>query len=231
LVGNFKNPGSKWDRTPTPVNDHDFRSQAQGVAILYGIYDPEANRGALFVGVSHETSSIRGWWLREGRERYHDSKHLLILADTGGSNSATRRAWKDQLQQLCDGTGLTITVAHYPTGASKLFIMRHPKGTSPFTNALEGGCRGFRYLSAQTKRIEIEEILSAAVNTANEQRKQAVAEFLEVTAAVPHDSSADGILLIEKAGAARQQAFDEYQLALNRFMDFVVSGIVPDDLK
>jgi len=80
-------------------------------------------------------------------------------------------------------------------------------------------------------RIEIEEILSAAVNTANEQRKQAVAEFLEVTAAVPHDSSADGILLIEKAGAARQQAFDEYQLALNRFMDFVVSGIVPDDLK
>jgi hypothetical protein len=27
-VGNFKNPGSKWDCTPTPVNDHDFRSQA-----------------------------------------------------------------------------------------------------------------------------------------------------------------------------------------------------------
>ena len=94
------------------------------MAILYGIYDPEANRGALFVGVSHETSafavsSIRGWWLREGRVRYHHSKHLLILADTGGSNSATRRAWKDQLQQLCDGTGLTITVTHYPTGASK----------------------------------------------------------------------------------------------------------------
>ena len=124
LVGNFKNSGSKWDRTPTPVNDHDFRSQAQGVAILYGIYDPQANRGALFVGVSHETSdfavsSIRAWWLREGRERYYNSKRLLILADTGGSNSATRRTWKDQLQQLCDGTGLTITVAHYPTGASK----------------------------------------------------------------------------------------------------------------
>ena len=124
LVGNFKNPGSKWDRTPTPVNGHDFRSQAQGVAILYGIYDPQANRGALFVGVSHETSafavsSIRAWWLREGCERYRHSKHLLILADTGGGNAATRGAWKDQLQQLCDGTGLTITVAHYPTGASK----------------------------------------------------------------------------------------------------------------
>ena len=74
LVGNFKNAGAKWDRTPTPVNYHDFRSQAEGVAILYGIFDPQANRGALFVGVSHETSafavsSIRGWWLHEGRKR------------------------------------------------------------------------------------------------------------------------------------------------------------------
>ena len=45
---------------------------------------------------------------------------MLILADTGGSNSATRGAWKDQLQQhLCDRLGITVTVAHYPTGASK----------------------------------------------------------------------------------------------------------------
>jgi Rhodopirellula transposase DDE domain len=58
LVGNFKNAGRKWDRTPTPVNDHDFRSQAEGVAILYGIFDPQANRGCLFVGVSHETSAF-----------------------------------------------------------------------------------------------------------------------------------------------------------------------------
>ena len=94
------------------------------MAILYGIFDPQANRGSLFVGISHETSafavsSIRAWWRLEGRQRYANSKHLLILADTGGSNSAARGAWKDQLQKLCDGTGLTITVAHYPTGASK----------------------------------------------------------------------------------------------------------------
>lgn len=124
LVGNFKNAGAQWSRTPTPVNDHDFRSQAEGVAILYGVFDPPANRGSLFVGVSHETSafaasSIRTWWLLEGQQHYEHSKHLLILADTGGSNSATRSAWKDQLQQLCDRTGLTITVAHYPIGASK----------------------------------------------------------------------------------------------------------------
>jgi hypothetical protein len=125
LVGNFKNAGEKWERVPTPVNDHDFRSLAVGIALPFGIYDPQANRGSVFVGVSHETStfavnSIRQWWNREGRQRYPNSQHLLILADTGGSNSATRGAWKDQIQQqLCDQIGLTVTVAHYPPGASK----------------------------------------------------------------------------------------------------------------
>ena len=36
LVGNFKNPGSSWGRAPHLVNDHDFRSQADGIAIPYG---------------------------------------------------------------------------------------------------------------------------------------------------------------------------------------------------
>jgi hypothetical protein len=125
LVGNFKNAGAKWDRQPTLVNDHDFRSQASGIAVLYGIYDLQANRGAMFVGVSHETSafaaaSIRTWWQQQGRRWYPQARHVLILADTGGSNAAARGAWKDQLQrQLCDRCGLTVTVAHYPTGASK----------------------------------------------------------------------------------------------------------------
>ncbi len=125
LVGNFKNAGAKWDRVPTPVNDHDFRSLAEGVAILYGLYDLQANRGTLFVGVSHETSafavaSIQKWWGRQGCQCYPQARHLLILADTGGSNSAARGAWKDQLQrELCDRFDLTVTVAHYPTGASK----------------------------------------------------------------------------------------------------------------
>jgi hypothetical protein len=54
LVGNFKNAGVKWDRSPVLVNDHDFRSDSLGVAIPYGIYDVLANRGTVFVGVSHD---------------------------------------------------------------------------------------------------------------------------------------------------------------------------------
>src|SRR5580700_5821221 len=58
--------------------------------------------------------------------RYNRSRQLLILADTGGSNSCRTSAWKTELQsQLCNRFGLTVTVAHYPTGASKWNPIEH----------------------------------------------------------------------------------------------------------
>jgi len=131
LVGNFKNAGTKWDRSPLLVNDHDFRSDSLGVAIPYGIYDVLANRGAVFVGVSHDTPcfaahSITQWWRREGAPRYTRARQLLILADSGGSNGCRCRAWKTNLQfQLCNRFGLTVIVAHYPTGTSKWNPVEH----------------------------------------------------------------------------------------------------------
>ncbi len=131
LVGLFKNPGAAWRHEPIPVNDHDFRSQAQGVAIPYGIYDEKVNRGSVFVGTSHDTSefaveSIEKWWRYDGRRRYPMTDHLLILADAGGSNSPTRRLWKYALQtKLCDRHQLSVTVTHYPSGASKWNPIEH----------------------------------------------------------------------------------------------------------
>lgn len=131
LVGNFHNPGARWDLSPRLVNDHDFRSDSTGVAIPYGIYDLLANRGSVVVGVSHDTPAfaahaISHWWLTEGVLRYPRSRHLLILSDTGGSNGCRCRAWKTELQsRLADSHGLTLTVAHYPTGASKWNPIEH----------------------------------------------------------------------------------------------------------
>ncbi len=131
MIGSFKNPGAKWAKAPTPVNDHDFRKDAVGVAISYGIYDVQANRGHLVVGTSHDTSEFAGdalalWWKREGRDRYPDADRILILADCGGSNGNRAGAWKCALQEkLCDTFGLRVTVAHYPPGASKWNPIEH----------------------------------------------------------------------------------------------------------
>lgn len=131
LVGLFKNPGTRWERGPRLVNDHDFRSDAIGVAIPYGIYDLLANRGCVTIGVSHDTPafaarSIARWWHHDGCHRYHRARRMLLLGDTGGSNAYRCRAWKTELQsQLVDVFGLSLTVAHYPTGASKWNPIEH----------------------------------------------------------------------------------------------------------
>jgi len=125
LIGNFKNAGATWTRNPIPVNDHDFRSDATGIGISYGIYNTELNKGAIFVGTYHDTplfaaESIERWWRREGVKDYPKEYSLHILADSGGSNSYRSRLWKFALQEkLADQHNLSVTVSHYPPGASK----------------------------------------------------------------------------------------------------------------
>jgi hypothetical protein len=131
LVGNFKNAGATWLPSPKLVNDHDFRSDAIGVAIPFGVYDISRNRGSIVVGTSHDTPAfaahaIAHWWQQEGVLDYAGSRQLLILADTGGSNGYRCRAWKTELQnQVADNLGLAVTVAHYPTGTSKWNPIEH----------------------------------------------------------------------------------------------------------
>jgi len=131
LVGPFKNAGQVWSREPLPVNDHDFRTLAKGIAIPRGLFDLQANRGSVLIGTSHDTpqfavDAIVEWWRREGRRRYRQAPELLILADSGGSNGARSRLWKYALQEkLVDPYQLGVTVCHYPTGASKWNPIEH----------------------------------------------------------------------------------------------------------
>ena len=119
------------DRSPERVKDHDFRSEAEGLAIPYGIYDPRANAGTVFVGQTADTPAfavdcIEKWWRTEGCKHYPEAKALQILADGGGSNSSTARAWKYNLQhRLCNRHGLRVTVAHYPPATSKWNPIEH----------------------------------------------------------------------------------------------------------
>jgi len=131
LVGLFKNRGRTWRRDAKRVKDHDFRSEAVGIASPYGIYDVWRNSGLLVLGQSADTpefavNCIVTWWRDYGRHHYPTAKRLLILADSGGSNGARPRAWKMFLQErFSDEFGLTLTVAHFPAGASKWNPIEH----------------------------------------------------------------------------------------------------------
>lgn len=124
LVGNFLNPGRAWRRESHEVLTHDFPSNALGVALPYGIYDVARNSATVVVGTSHDTAAFAaaatGIWLSTtGWSVYSGMRELLILCDSGGSNSHRVRLWKYALWQLACQHGIAVTVCHYPPGASK----------------------------------------------------------------------------------------------------------------
>ncbi len=131
LIGNFKNAGKRWCQTAEAVNDHDFESEALGKAVPYGVYDLLHNRGYVYVGQSADTAEfavdvIAQWWTTFGRQDFPEAPGLLVLCDGGGSNGWRSRLWKAHVQeQLADQLGLTVTVCHYPTGASKWNPVEH----------------------------------------------------------------------------------------------------------
>jgi DDE family transposase len=131
LVGNFKNGGRMWCQEPEKVNIHDFKSESLGRAVPYGIYDTQYNLGTVYVGRSADTpafavDSLAAWCKNEMPVRYPGATALFIEADGGGSNSSRSRVFKQQIQeQLADALGLTVTVCHYPPGASKWNPIEH----------------------------------------------------------------------------------------------------------
>jgi hypothetical protein len=131
MLGRFKNPGRVWADGPVRVNDHDFRRDSVGLAIPYGVFDTQANRGHIFVGTSHDTAefavdALAKWWKGDGQRAYPDARRLLVLADGGGSNGPRIRAWKHSLQtRFVDAFGVAVTVCHYPPGASKWNPIEH----------------------------------------------------------------------------------------------------------
>jgi hypothetical protein len=134
LVGDFKNAGREWERKGKPeevrVHDFEIREPDKGKVAPYGIYDLGRNVGWVSVGVDHDTAafaveSIRRWWRWMGTRSYPQAKHLLITADSGGSNGARVRLWKWELQKLADEIGLEIAVCHFPPGTSKWNKIEH----------------------------------------------------------------------------------------------------------
>jgi hypothetical protein len=132
LVGNFKKDGVEWHPKgeAESVNAYDFLSEAEGVAIPYGVYDMKENIGWVNVGITKDTAefavqSIRNWWYKMGIYYHNTAESLLITADGGGSNSSKGKLWKYELQKFANETGMNIEVAHFPPGTSKWNKIEH----------------------------------------------------------------------------------------------------------
>jgi hypothetical protein len=82
------------------------------------------------------------------------------------------------------------------------------------------------------RQLEIEERLKADLDKARAEYKAAAAEFdsliKEISGGVP---ATDGELRIRQGGEASRAALRNYTLALKRFSQYTLSGIVPDDLR
>jgi hypothetical protein len=132
LVGLYARKGTEWRARGDPrrVRDHDFPDPGGGKAIPYGVYDIGDNSGFVSVGTDHDTAafaveSVRRWWHALGKDRYPAARRLLVTCDAGGSNGYRPRAWKAELARLAAGTGLEITVCHFPPGTSKWNKIEH----------------------------------------------------------------------------------------------------------
>jgi len=141
-IGNFKNPGTRYKKEKDLVYDHDFLNYAIGKAYPYVILDDNRNEGFVYVGKSlwdkklkkfrssdtpeFAAENVGRWWKDYGSQRYPSAKEILILADSGGSNSNTAYMWKFKLyEEMCKKHGLKVTVCHYPAGASKWNPVEH----------------------------------------------------------------------------------------------------------
>jgi hypothetical protein len=131
LIGDFKNAGRIWCQEAEVVHVHDFPSQALGRAVPYGIYDITHNCASVYVGQSADTAAfavdnLLAWCQTEMPARFCGATSLLLHADCGGSNAASSRLFKQQLQEkIADRLGLEVTVCHYPTGCSKWNPIEH----------------------------------------------------------------------------------------------------------
>jgi hypothetical protein len=124
LLGTFYRDGRVYTRQGLLAFDHDFPSYAHGVVIPYGLYDLKRNFGYLSVGTSRDTTefacdSIAWWWENYGRSLYPEARSVCLLCDGGGSNSADKYLFKEDLQKLADRLELEIRMAHYPPYCSK----------------------------------------------------------------------------------------------------------------
>lgn len=129
-LGQLFREGLLTTQLPVDVYDHDFAHLATGIVVPYTLYDVQRNHAFVCLGTNYDTAefvcdAIHTWWRAEGQKHYPHATSILLLADSGGSNSYRHYVFKEALQALADMIGIELRVAHYPSYASKWNPVEH----------------------------------------------------------------------------------------------------------
>jgi hypothetical protein len=130
MIGNFYREGKVFCTEAQAVNDHDFNSFAEGIAVPHGIYDVVQNTCYLTIGKSKDTAEfacdcIEYHWNTYIKHNYPQAKKILILCDGGGSNHSWHYVVKEQFKLLAERLQIEIVIAHYPPYCSKWNPIEH----------------------------------------------------------------------------------------------------------
>jgi hypothetical protein len=174
LLGDFQRDGKIDTQETILTNDHDFGSAGAGVVIPHGIYDVGRNEGFIHLNTSHDTSelacdSIAAWWENHGLLAYPRAKKVLVLCDGGGSNSASRYVFKEELR-----------IAHYPPYCSKYNPIEHrlfPHVTRACRGVIFQTLETVRYYMAKTETTKGLTIAVSILNKVYETGRKCAAGF------------------------------------------------------
>ena len=131
FIGNLYRDGALYTLEFQDVYDHDFPHLADGIIVIpHGIHDVIKNQAYVNIGTSKDTSefacdSFRQWWYNQGISDYPNATSILILCDSGGSNSYRHYIFKEDLEKLANEIRVEIRIAHYPSYASKWNPIEH----------------------------------------------------------------------------------------------------------
>ena len=129
-IGNFDRKQQYFGKDKRKVNDHDFKTLADGIVITQGIYDTCQNRGYITLGTNKDTSefvcdNIEWYWRNKIQWQYQNADCMLLLCDGGGSNNCNHYIVKQDLYKLAKRLQMKILVAHYPCYCSKWNPIEH----------------------------------------------------------------------------------------------------------
>ena len=96
LIGNFKNPGTRYKKESDLVNDHDFNKYAIGKVFPYGLFDELRYDGFVYVGQSLWDQKEKGFDIHPNDFDQFNNGDLI---ETDREDTFLKPSWWERIPQ------------------------------------------------------------------------------------------------------------------------------------